>query len=300
MLSSKKVLRRIGRKLGMDRLLFELNGKTPYPPGHFYSPIPDPKEIDIYSTAQKLSEPHFPDINFRHEEQLTLAKELCNYYAELPFKDSNARTTRYQFDQSYFCYADAIFLYSFLRHFRPKNIIEIGSGYSTAVMLDTIEKFKLNETYIRCIEPFPERLKGLLREGDAHRLNIIEDRAQNCIELLKQLEPSDLLFIDSSHVCKFGSDVHFYLFQLFPIVKPGVFIHIHDIFKYFEYPRKWINDGRYWNESYIMRAFLSCNNCYDIILFINSLVESNKSFFESNMPLCLKNTGGSLYLKKIR
>ena len=83
----------------------------------------------------------------------------------------------------------------------------------------------------------------------------------------EKLEPNDLLFIDSSHISKIGSDLNYLLFEVLPSLKPGVIIHFHDILYPFEYPYEWIEKGIYWNEAYLLKAFLMHNKNYEILLF---------------------------------
>ena len=107
-----------------------------------------------------------------------------------------------------------------------------------------------------------------------------------------------ILFVDSTHVAKVGSDVNHLFSEVLPILKPGVLVHIHDIFYPFEYPKSWIYEGRNWSEVYLLRAFLQFNECFKIVLFNTFLEHFHRDFFLRNMPLCLKNEGGSIWLKR--
>ena len=206
---------------------------------------------------------------------------------------------RYYFRQTVFCYADAIFLYSFLRHAQPRRIIEVGSGFSSAVTLDTVERFFDRRPEITLIEPFPVVLRQLLRPQDYSDITLIEDKVQHVpVETFKALQAGDLLFIDSSHVLKCGSDLQFLVFEVLPQLPVGVFVHFHDVFDSFEYPPDWLLKGWYWNEDYILRAFLSFNSAWQIHLFGNYAVRVFGKFLAEKMPLCLKNPGGSLYIQR--
>ena len=121
---------------------------------------------------------------------------------------------RYYYDRSVFCYPDAIFLYCFLRHIQPARIIEVGSGFSSDVMLDTVERFFPTRPRMTFIEPYPDRLNQIRRDADRDRVAVIADKVQNAsADLFTTLQAGDLLFIDSSHVVKCGSDVQFLLFE---------------------------------------------------------------------------------------
>lgn len=118
------------------------------------------------------------------------------------------------------------------------------------------------------------------------------------IEVFTALDSGDLLFIDSSHVIKCGSDVQFLMFQVLPNLSKGVFLHFHDVFYPFDYPDWVLLEGRYWNELYFLRAFLSYNSEWKIYFFNTYVATVFKDYIQENMPLCLKNPGGSLYIQK--
>ena len=165
-------------------------------------------------------------------------------------------------------------------------------------MLDTNELFLNNGINLTFIDPDVTRLYSLIRETDKNSTTIIEKDVQQIpLDIFKKLEPGNILFIDSTHVTKTGSDVNYILFEILPLLKSGVFIHFHDIFYPFEYPKDWIFGGVNWNEDYILRAFLMYNNKFEIKLFAHYLHIHHKNLFKE-MPLCYKNTGGNLWIEK--
>src|SRR5690606_17050723 len=109
---------------------------------------------------------------------------------------------------------------------------------------------------------------------------------------------NDILFIDSTHVSKINSDVNYIFFEILPRLASGVYIHFHDIFFPFEYPKAWVYEGRAWNEAYILRAFLQYNNAFSVVLMNTFMDQFHKSFFREHMPLCLINPGGSIWIRK--
>lgn len=153
---------------------------------------------------------------------------------------------------------------------KPKHIIEIGSGFSTSVMLDTNEHCFNNEIIIECIEPRPQRLKELLKETD-HILIHENDLQEMSLDLFSKLEQNDILFIDSSHVIKAGSDVSYELFEILPRLPQGVHIHFHDVFWPFEYSMNWVTEGRAYNEQWVLRALLTDSTAYKVTLFGHQL-----------------------------
>jgi predicted O-methyltransferase YrrM len=270
------------------------------PPGHFYSPIADPKEIEQFA-AQVFNQDRrtLPAIDMREQEQMELLQKLSAYYPELPFAEKKQEGLRYYYGNDLFCHCDAILLYALIRHFRPKRIIEAGSGFSSAVILDTNERFMSGSVRVELIEPYPDRLYSLLTPKDRATVLVHEKKLQEMpLDYFQSLEANDILFIDSSHVTRVAGEVNFYMFEILPLLKPGVIVHIHDIFNGFEYPRQWIDDGKSWSEAYLLRAFLQYNHAFEILLFGSYLAHFHEDFFKNKMPLCLQNTGGSIWLRK--
>ena len=279
-----------------------------YPPGHFYSPIPSLPEVS--QKADVLFDENRPvqNIDFNCQEQFHLLQEFTQYYDEMPgfFKEHNYDLRYKLWDETFgyaqYRYADVVFLYSLMRHFRPKRIIEVGSGFSSAVMLDVNEIFFQNNIHLTFIEPYPQRLLALLDEADKQNSLIIKSPVQDVNKsVFDSLQFGDFLFIDSSHIAKIGSDVNYLLFEILPLLPEGVIIHFHDILYPFEYPKSWIVDNKcFWNEAYMLRAFLMHNQAYKILAFNSFLIHHKPEWFEQHMPACLienEYTGG-IWLQK--
>ena len=131
----------------------------------------------------------------------------------------------------------------------------MGSGYSSCVILDTNELFFNNNISCIFIEPYPQLQESLLKENDKDKIEIIPKRLQDVeVSKFSSLSSGDILFVDSTHVSKVDSDVNYIFFEILPSLTNGVYIHFHDIFYPFEYPKEWIYEGRAWNENYILRA----------------------------------------------
>jgi len=296
----KNLAKSLVRKLPYIGGLFEqLTAQGAYPAGHYYSPIPSREDILRNLKSSEAGEIDLPDINFNKESQYKVLQQYRSFYDEMSFPEKREPDYRYYFDQSWFCYADAIFLYCFLRKNRPKKIIEVGSGFSSAVILDTLERFSLEHTEIAFIEPYPERLTSILKDRDREKVQVIESKVQDIpVDMMTSLGSGDFLFIDSSHVVKCGSDLKFLFFDILPRLPSGVFVHFHDVFLPFEYPSEWLFAGRFWNENYFLRAFLSFNSEWRIYFFNTYIATVFQEYVRENFPLCLRNTGGSLYLQR--
>ena len=303
------MIRRIRRALSyvldrfpyVSRLRKMLRDAGAFPPGHFHSPIPNHSELLRRVESLKVADQNVSDIEFNHQAQFDLLEKFSVFYDDLPFPQYRNNGCRYYYDQTVFCYPDAIFLYSFLRQTKPSRIVEVGSGLSSAVILDTVERFFETIPEITFVEPNADGLNRILRDTDRKTARILEQKAQNVpIDIFRSLKAGDLLFIDSSHVLKCGSDIQFILFDVLPQLPVGIYVHFHDVFTTFEYPERWLLRGWYWNEAYFLRAFLMNNNAWEICFFNNYVRRRFEKFLEEKMPLCLNDIGGSLYIRRVR
>jgi hypothetical protein len=270
------------------------------PPGHYYSPIPDFKQVERDEKRIFAEWPRtIAGIDMREEQQLGLLRELLAYYREQPFTDQPSPGMRYHFDNQSYAYSDGIFLHCMLRHLKPRRLIEVGSGYSSCVTLDTDDRFLGKRTNITFIEPYPQLLHSLISDADRERVAILPHPLQAVdLSLFDSLEAGDVLFVDSTHVSRVDSDVNRLFFDIFPRLKPGVHIHIHDIFYPFEYPKESFRAGRAWNELYLLRAFLQFNDRFEIVLMNTFMEHFHEAFFREHMPLCMVNPGGSIWLRR--
>jgi predicted O-methyltransferase YrrM len=275
------------------------------PNGHYYSPVPSLKvlERDAPRIFDRSRRP-LPGVEVHEAEQLALLPQFAPFYAEQPFTDAPQADLRYFFDNYWYGRADALFLYAMLRLFRPQRIIEVGSGFSSAVMLDTNERFLDSRLRLTFIEPDSTRLRQLLKAQDAHAVTILEQPIQHVDpRLVETLEAHDILFIDSSHVSKAGSDVNHILFELLPRLQPGVLVHFHDVLYPFEYPQEWFELRIAWNEMYLLRAFLQYNTQFVIRFWNDFMMRFHAAALRQWMPLCVDppafGIGGSLWLQKV-
>lgn len=267
------------------------------PLGHFYSPIVDITELDTSDLSQ---DEVLNGIELNRSEQLQLWQMFVPFLKEIPFSAQPGNMFRYHFENPSYSYADGSILYAMIRLFEPRRFIEIGSGWSSACTIDTITRYLKVGCDLTFIEPFPDLLNsavGSLPE----RVRLIEKPVQKVnLKLFEELRKNDILFIDSTHVAKSGSDVCFELFRILPLLSPGVLIHIHDVFWPFEYPAQWVlKENRSWNETYMLRAFLSHNKNYKIMFWNDFFIRHFYSEVHRDYPNFLKNTGGALWLRKM-
>jgi predicted O-methyltransferase YrrM len=272
--------------------------------GHYYSPIPSRKDVlrdqaRIFDRSLR----ELPGIELDDAGQVALLNELARFYPEQPFPVRPGSLTRYHLDNSWFAGADGLLLHLMLRHAEPRRVLEVGSGFSSLVMLDTNERFFDNRIRLTFVEPNAERLLSRLRPGDARLAHVVERRVQDVdLTLFRELEAGDILFVDSSHVSKVGSDLNHLLFTVLPELAPGVLVHFHDVPYPFEYPQEWVRYGFAWNEAYLLRAFLQYNPEFRIRLWNSSVGLAHADLLEELMPLCTMpvgfGVGGSLWLER--
>jgi len=275
-------------------------GASAFPPGHFCSPIPSLEEVrsrseQIFRSSDKLLE-----IDPEPDSQMDLVRSLSRFAKEATFPQHSDNDHRYYFENDWLPYGDGVVLHCILRFLQPSRIVEIGSGFSSALILDTNER-NLG-TSMRCtfVEPFPDRLTSLLKDSDYEQTEIITAPLQDVdLGLLHSLRANDVLFIDSSHVSKIGSDVNLLIFQVLPALQKGVFVHFHDIFYPFEYPDLWVYEGRAWNEAYILRAYLQANRGYRIRLWNSYLARFFRTEVAAELPHWNHDPGGSLWLERV-
>lgn len=297
----KNSIKKFVNTLPYVKVLYQQSLNSCFPNGHFYSPVISIEDIKVRENEiwKNSNNDGILGIKLNKDIQVKFAKDFEVFYSQMPFQEEKQKGLRYHLNNSSYSYTDGIVLYSMIRKLEPKRIIEIGSGNSSTVMMDTNELFFDSKINLTFIDPYPEKLISLMNDNDLKINTIIKSDAQLIsLDVFEKLESGDILFIDSTHVSKTGSDVNYILFDIIPILKKGVYIHFHDIFYPFEYPKKWVYEGRNWNENYILKAFLMYNNNFEITFFSDYLNLHSKDSF-SKMPMCSKNSGGNLWLKKI-
>lgn len=240
--------------------------KTTHPAGHFYSPIVDPRAIDIARTWPP--QPQVLGIDFgdaQHERILcdVFPRRMPAYdYPE--HLDEGADHHQFHTQNSQFSWLDSRALFVLLTEWQPRRLIEVGSGFSTLLAADINRRFLRGKMDITCIEPYP---RAFLKAGVPGVSRLLETKVQDVpFAEFGNLQAGDILFIDSSHVAKTGSDVNYLYFEVLPRLAHGVRVHIHDIFLPHDYPREWvIDENRSWNEQYLLRALLMHSNAFRIV-----------------------------------
>jgi predicted O-methyltransferase YrrM len=267
--------------------------------GHFYSPVVDPGTVRAYVDMNRNAGlDALYGIEFPIEEMAEFWHQNADFIAATPFQEAPDGVNRYSYANGPYPYGDAIVLRAMINHFKPRRIVEIGSGYSTACMLDTADHLGCSDLKITCIEPNPERLISILREGDAARIEFHRTGVQEIpLETFSTLNRNDILFIDSSHVLKTGSDVHYELFYILPKLAPGVLVHFHDCRFPMEYSDRQIFLKNYsWNEIYAVRALLMYSNRFRVVFYASLLANTYPKLAAVSAPFN-KNPGSAIWIQ---
>ncbi len=274
------------------------------PPGHFYSPIVDPLDSHVLQIVKGFEELELPTnsgIDLDRDRMVSLLERLGKHYHLIPFSPTKSEQFHYYYENPAFSYGDGILLALMMTEFRPKRVIEVGSGFSSCLMIDINDAILNSEVQLTFIDPYPETLEALLPKASPYRKAVLPQRVQNIpVDTFRALEANDILFIDSTHVSKMGSDVNYLIFNVLPALAPGVLVHVHDIPYPFEYPSDWIvKENRSWNEAYVLRAFLAFNPSFEVLFFNHYASRKFPDRLREILPLFLKNGGASIWLRRV-
>lgn len=309
-----KAICKVLPKLALDNKCYRIFERAGFhiTPNHFYSPIPDSSTLteelwkkesglvglDMNTNMQlKLLHEVFPQ--FREEFDFPKTKDLSMQDHDFYLKNGSYEA------------GDAEVLHSMIRHFKPKKIVEIGSGFSTYLSakacLINKEKDGIDSKLV-AIEPFPN---DVLKKGFPGLSALIQKPLEEIdLELFCDLEANDILFIDSTHVLKIGGDVKYEYLEILPRLKSGVIVHSHDIFLPGEYPKSWVvNNHWFWTEQYLLQAFLAFNSAFEILwasqYMIRKYLEDLLPVFPSYQNIILDNSeanhgvgSGSLWIRR--
>jgi len=269
------------------------------PPGHHYSPIPSAADLRRVEPTDGPGPREIPGVDLREPQQWDLVRSLLGQYPEVADWLDSDRPRQFKLDNTWFFGSDAVFFALMLRHLQPRRLVEVGSGFSSALALDVSAAYLNNGICFTFIDPNTSRLQDLLGVEPTAATVVAAPVQDVALDVFDQLGHNDVLAIDSSHVMKAGSDVHHLLLHVLPRLQPGVVVHIHDIFHPFEYPRSWLATGTALNEAYALRAVLQSNDRVHVMLWNHFLQRFERQWFAQHMPLCLsaKSVTGGIWLR---
>lgn len=260
-------------------------------PVHFYQPIPDSKGLDESYRAKSET----VGIDWNEPAQLQLLRdEFPKYAAEYQeFFDDFRADERFAGKTLEFVGHDPYVYHCMIRHYKPGKVVEVGAGFSTLVATNAAREN--GDTRVVAIEPYPNEFLGSI----SNEIHLVKGAAQSIdIDFFTDLQPNDILFIDSSHVVKTGGDVCFLVLEILPRLCDGVIVHFHDIFLPFNYPLRWLTQRRmFWTEQYLLQAYLMHNKRARILFANRYMAEHHKELLLKAFPGSEKAGGGSLWLQ---
>jgi len=238
----------------------------------FYSNTPTVRDIE---TSFEYAEPDGPFRApglFDDGRLRRFVEDLSAYSHEFdpPVSGDNRKPDGYFWENPSFSWSDAMAYYTIIRHVKPSRVVEVGSGFSTLVALLAFEKNGGGEIW--CVEPFPHPLLKERRD----RINLVEEPVQNLAPdfFNSILADGDILFIDSTHTVKSGSDcLHLYL-RVLPGIAKDIYVHAHDICLPYPMPmNRVLEKRRHWTEQYLLYAYLLDNPKVEVLFgsFYNKL-----------------------------
>ena len=264
-------LYRLGSRLGVHVM-----------PAHYYVGAVDIAELER-TRDQWQRKSDLPGLNIDLDKQLSALRNVC-----LPFRDEYASNTAYHEAVAAssgpgYGYVEAQTLHAVIRHCRPARIIEVGSGVSTHCMRTALELNRRDgaaETTMTCVEPYPS--KRLLQTPG---ITLLQQPVQAvAVEVFRVLQAKDFLFIDSSHTVKPASDVNYLLLEVLLVLKPGVILHIHDIYLPYDYQRNVLKTFMHWSETSLLRAYLAHYNRVAILFCLSHLHYEHRAQVQEVFP----------------
>jgi hypothetical protein len=253
----------------------------------FYSPIPDIRDLESRQIWEKRSE--LVGIDFDAEAQLQLLATLGREFGhECGWPTTPQDAPAFYVEPNSFSYGCAASTHCMIRHFKPKRVIEIGSGYSTRLIASSLQmNYKENgiTTKYLIVDPYADKR---LNEWLPPYAEIVNRRVELLdIEFFSDLEKNDILFIDTGHAVRTGGDVNFEILDILPRLMPGVIVHFHDIPLPNDYPKANFTNPRFrvfWTEAYLLQAFLCFNHDYEVLLGMNYLMNEHSHAFRADFP----------------
>jgi len=256
----------LGRMLSKSFSVWETLG-IHVTPNYFESPIPNTRCLTEETWRKRTS---LTGIDMREEEQVKLLEEFeRTYKAEYERfpRSRTARSDEYYIDNGFFEAVDGETLYCMVRHFKPKRVYEVGSGNSTLVTARALIENQKNDGPLGrliAFEPSPDKN---LQKGFPGLSRLVVSKVEDVpLNVFQELEENDILFLDSSHVVRIGGDVQYEFLEILPNLKPGVIVHVHDIFLPAEYPKNLaMRQRRFFSEQYLLQAFLTFNCKFQVL-----------------------------------
>lgn len=265
-------------------------------PVHFYSPVPDTTTLRSNYASRRFDDPASSGWSLNEAGQLALVDELSQYAGELA-EIPETSTNGFSWENPAITASDAALYYCMIRHFRPRRVIEVGSGYSTLIAARACLRNGSSE--LISIDPFPPPFLTPAVPGVTRLVRAPAQELEPSF-FASSLGPGDILFIDSTHVSKADSDVNHLLLSVVPRLANGSIVHFHDIFLPWDYAESWIKEKHiFWNEQYLLLAFLLFNKSYQVLLGSQFLGRQHGEYLHRRIPYGRVPGGGSFWIRKM-
>ena len=252
---------------------------------HFYSPIPDVRSID----ARSFEEPgEMPGVEVDEDAMLALLDELsARHRGDWEAWPGDERDPReYHADNPWYAAVDAAITWGLVRRARPRRVVEVGSGMSTRLLAAALLRNAADGADRAELVTIDPHADALVRAGIPGLTRLVTRPVQEVeMATFTALGAGDVLFIDSSHVVRAGSDVKHEILEVLPRLRSGVLVHFHDILLPYEYPRSWLTDHwRFWNEQYVLQAFLAHNRDFAVVWAAHLMHRRHPERLEAAIP----------------
>jgi methyltransferase family protein len=272
---------------------------------HFYSPIPDTRHLPTQRFAEPSSLPGI-DLDLEHQAEFlddVIARFRPEYDA-FPGERDPLALNEYWYHNDWFTGIDAAVAWAFVRHYRPKRVLEVGSGMSTRLFARALATNQAGDAFVPRLQSIDPYASDEIRAAHPPLTELITEPVQTMpVAFFEELQSADILFVDSSHVLRAGSDVQFLFIEVLPRLKPGVFVHFHDVFLPFEYPRAWLTDlWRFWTEQYVLAAFLAFNRAFEVVWTSHAMHRSSPARLAAAMNRYdpdAEVAGGSFWIRRV-
>jgi predicted O-methyltransferase YrrM len=259
-------------------------------PAHYY--VSEPNIIELKRTVDLWAKPSaMAGVNVDLDEQIDNLRHVCE-----PFEQEFHGNPHYQHAinqpfqsgrSRFFGYIEAQVLHAVIRQYKPARIIEIGSGVPTYCSFQAISMNRKDtgaNGRIFCVEPDPvDMIKQIAKTADNVELMPKPIQAVP-LDYFRELGPNDIVFIDSNHVVRSGSEVNFIVLEILPILQKGVLVQFHDIYLPYDYDREVLENFIHPNETALVAAFLACNARYKILFSLSMLHYERRHEMQSVLP----------------
>lgn len=275
-------------------------GRYDIVPRNYYSPIPDLEQLpeDIWDRRSALG-----GVELGIDRAMVMVEtELAPFVAELDIPaDGPAPPGEFFLHNENYESVDAELLYALLRARKPRRVLELGSGYTTLLIGDACRRNAADGTMTEHVAYDPYPRAHIVGESPPPPTRFEPISATEVpLDAFRELQAGDVLFVDTTHTVKLGSDVNYIVLDVLPVLAPGVVVHFHDVFLPWEYPRAWFETMEYyWAEQYLLQAFLAFNDAFEVLLPAQALARAQPDRLGAVVPsFSLQVRPGAIWLTR--